>query len=378
MRKPIFPVGYIQFHPDSIINFQLNARLYSPGIFSKEEVSHIAGRVKNFDYWKEQMIAIAKKYEKEGKYHKAATAYRSAEFFLKKDDPDKKNLFYKCKNMYKKAFEYESINWEFIDYKNGKLFVMKIKPEDKIKGVIVLHGGYDSFIEEFYNLIKYFVCDGYEVIMFEGPGQGYPLYEYDMKMTHKWELPVKKVLDYYKLNDVTLIGISQGGYFAARAAAFEPRIKKVVLYDIVYDLYGAVMNQKKPIERYVTDMLIKVGRKEKINSMAVKICQINSFADWMIHHGYHVMGVDTLFDYMVELKKYNTRKISSLIKQDVLLMEGEEDMFMCYFEKQKKALKNAKSVTARVFRKEEQASHHCQVGNFSLAFNYILEWINKI
>jgi hypothetical protein len=35
--------------------------------------------------------------------------------------------------------------------------------------------------------------------------------------------------------------------------------------------------------------------------------------------------------------------------------------------KQKKALKNAKSVTSRIFLKSEQADQHCQFGNLELA-----------
>jgi hypothetical protein len=40
------------------------------------------------------------------------------------------------------------------------------------RGIIVLHGGFDSFIEEFYSWMVFFSNHGYEVIGFEGPGQG--------------------------------------------------------------------------------------------------------------------------------------------------------------------------------------------------------------
>jgi predicted esterase YcpF (UPF0227 family) len=33
-------------------------------------------------------------------------------------------------------------------------------------------------------------------------------------MTHEWEKPVRAVLDYFALEDVTLIGVSLGGYWA--------------------------------------------------------------------------------------------------------------------------------------------------------------------
>ena len=64
-----------------------------------------------------------------------------------------------------------------------------------------------------------------------------------MKMTPDWEKCTSPVLDYFGLGDVTLIGVSLGGYLAARAAAFEPRIKRVVLYDIIYDFFGSLMSK---------------------------------------------------------------------------------------------------------------------------------------
>jgi|SaaInlV_200m_DNA_3_1039701.scaffolds.fasta_scaffold02100_11 pimeloyl-ACP methyl ester carboxylesterase len=40
-----------------------------------------------------------------------------------------------------------------------------------------------------------------------------------------WEKPTAAILDYFDLDDVTLFGLSMGGWLCLRAAAFEPRIK---------------------------------------------------------------------------------------------------------------------------------------------------------
>ena len=42
-----------------------------------------------------------------------------------------------------------------------------------------------------------------------------------------------------------------------------------------------------------------------------------------------------------------------------------------------KALTNARSVTGRLFTKEECADHHCQVGNMGLLMKTILDWIGE-
>jgi hypothetical protein len=41
------------------------------------------------------------------------------------------------------------------------------------------------------------------------------------------------------------------------------------------------------------------------------------------------------------------------------------------------ALTNAKSVTDRIFTKEEHAQNHCQIGNVGLALDYISKWIEE-
>jgi hypothetical protein len=46
-------------------------------------------------------------------------------------------------------------------------------------------------------------------------------------------------------------------------------------------------------------------------------------------------------------------------------------------DRQVRALGNARSVTARIFMREEQAQNHCQIGNLGLALDVMLEWIQK-
>ncbi|PZM62146.1 alpha/beta fold hydrolase [Paenibacillus dendritiformis] len=99
---------------------------------------------------------------------------------------------------------------------------------------MVIFGGYDSFIEEFYLAVKELVKSGYTIYLFEGPGQGETLKK-GLTFEPYWEKPVSAILDYFKLEDVCLLGVSWGGYLALRAAAFERRIAKAVAYDVLYD-----------------------------------------------------------------------------------------------------------------------------------------------
>jgi pimeloyl-ACP methyl ester carboxylesterase len=80
------------------------------------------------------------------------------------------------------------------------------------------------------------------------------------------------------------------------------------------------------------------------------------------------------------MKQYSIKPIAHLVTQDVLVLAGEEDVAspMKFYPRYIKALKNAKSITGRVFTKEEHAEHHNQLGNLGLAVDVILDWIDEI
>jgi len=100
--------------------------------------------------------------------------------------------------------------------------------------------------------------------------------------------------------------------------------------------------------------------------------------DWAMHQARLVLGVPTSYDVFQKSKPYTTRDVSPLVKQDVLLMAGSEDNLipLSHFYKQIEALKKARSLTARLFTRKEQAQNHCQVGNLRLAVDYITDWID--
>ena len=69
---------------------------------------------------------------------------------------------------------------------------------------------------------------------------------------------------------------------------------------------------------------------------------------------------------------------SDLVNQDVLVLTGRKDHMIPFkmHNMQVKALTNAKSVTDRIFTKEENAQNHCQIGNIGLALDVMVKWID--
>jgi len=371
------PVGYFHFHDDIGLNFQFNRALINQ--CPMEEMMEAAQNIKKYTDVKAVMTALAEKALGEGRTLNAAFYYRFAEFFCFGDSVEKKRLFDQFMLLFYRALEADKIERHEIEYPGGFLKAIRIRSDKPEKGAVVVHGGGDSFVEEFYLSVRGLVDAGFEVVMFEGPGQGDPLQKYNIKMTHEWEKPTKAVLDYFKLDNVTLIGISLGGFFALRAAAFEKRIKRVIAWDVVYDFFECVMGRNGILKYHIVNLLVSLKIKSLINYMAYKQMKAKEMEKWIYEQMMYAYGADTMFDYMKTLKKYNTKQVSSNVTQDVLLLAGEEDHIipLRMYDRQLYAVKNAESVEGRIFTKEEHASNHCQVGNIDLALDYIIDWIKK-
>ena len=99
---------------------------------------------------------------------------------------------------------------------------------DNPKGDIVMHGGFDSSYEEFFAECEYLREQGYNVYLFEGPGQGECIRLHGAPLIIEWEKPVMAVTKYFDLHNVILIGQSLGGFYAPRASAFDDRITKCI------------------------------------------------------------------------------------------------------------------------------------------------------
>jgi len=107
--------------------------------------------------------------------------------------------------------------------------------------VIVL-GGIDAFSEEMYFKIgRALVRRGYQVLLPDGPGQG-EARRRGIFARVDYEVAVSALVEYLCARGdvdrerIALIGSSMGGYFAARGAAFEPRLCACVVWGAFYGI----------------------------------------------------------------------------------------------------------------------------------------------
>ncbi len=165
--------------------------------------------------------SLASAAEADGRLRNAAFYHRAAEFLVDPADPAKVPLYRRFRETFDAGFASEEIERHLIPYGDGFLSAARLVPRGPARGTVVIHGGFDSFIEEFFCFWRYFRELGYEVVAFDGPGQGATHRLHGVPHDHDWEKPVGRVLDHFQLSEVTLLGISFGGYWCVRAAAFD-------------------------------------------------------------------------------------------------------------------------------------------------------------
>jgi predicted amidohydrolase/dienelactone hydrolase len=98
--------------------------------------------------------------------------------------------------------------------------------------VVIMIPGLDSVKEELQATAEHLLSRGLAVIAIDGPGQGEA--EYELRIEPAYERVTTAVADYLKWRDdidpdrIGVFGVSLGGYYAARSAAYEPRVRAAV------------------------------------------------------------------------------------------------------------------------------------------------------
>ncbi len=376
----------INFHPDTNFNYQMNRAVYLSGA-DENDLRNAAARIHNCADWKKEFILLGDKALSDGELERAASYYRLGEFFMFDGDDDKlkyyslaTELFYKSKDNAIRRGEVVRDSVRFGKYQLPVLF-KKAKKSGKARGTILLHGGNDSYLEEFWSLLNIFSAAGYDTYIFEGPGQGGVLRKQGVKFISQWEKPVKAILDHFNLDGVTIIGMSLGGLLAQRAAAFEKRISHVVAWTSFTNLQDVMIYCRPPKVQAFMKFCLRHNLCKLYNKIiAKKIAGGDYFLEWGIKHGMYAYDAATPFDYLKKSADFQINDVIENITQDVLLLGAREDHVVpCRFTGEElNRLTSAHSVTARIFSEKENAGLHCNVDNTELAVKTILNWLEQI
>ncbi|MDK8183753.1 alpha/beta hydrolase [Paenibacillus sp. UMB4589-SE434] len=367
------------YHKNEQFNLQINrmfAKLKDPQV--EAEVAAALPRLVDTTSWYEVWKELGEASEATGRLEMASSCYQAAEFYLPESHPDKRDLYEKYKQTFYEAHPELPIEHVKVPYGTSYMPAIRLK-SDNSTNTLLIHGGYDSFIEEFILRVLPLKVLGYDIIMFEGPGQGGALIRNGMKLIHEWEQPTSAVLDYFQLKRAALLGISWGGYLCMRAAAFEKRINRVVCFDIFYCGMDALLLGLDEEDKSTLEQLLEQDAEDSINHYVYALMKESIDVEWKITKGMYNTGTKSPYDMIRAIELHTMKGIEHLIDQDVLLLAGDEDQYvpierLALIES---SLIQAKSVTSKVFTRETGGEQHCQAGRMELAFAEIVKFLQK-
>lgn len=318
-------------------------------------------------------------------YLRASTYFRMAEFYLHGDPDDPRILSESraSRAAYAKAAELTGPTWEPIEipYEGTTLpgYFYKVDDSGAPHPTIVFHGGIDSSLEELYYCAGApAVRRGYNCLTFDGPGQGAPVREQKLPFRHDWEKVVAPAVDYALMRPevdgdrLALIGMSLGGYFAARAAAFERRFRAAVFYDGVYDLYESARGLIPP-EALAA---FEAGDARRCDEVIQAAMERDTVLRWFATIGTWSFGTPSVAAFLEETRRYAIGDVIGRIECPCLVMEAEGDLF---FRGQPRRvydeLKSARTFAR--FTAEDGAENHCQSGALAYKDEVVFNWIDE-
>ena len=246
---------------------------------------------------------------------------------------------------------------------------------------LIVGGGFESNMEETFHAFGIAALQRcYNVIIYEGPGHR-ALVNKGIGFTAQWEEAVSPIVDFvfaHKENDLAfidtqkigLVGMSLGGYLAARAAAFEPRLAAVMCVDGVYDFFEAAFKifpegkdawEKGDAAEF--DRVFETGRGEWSTNrkwfhddLKYTFCKESAFEAFKICEAMSLAG-----------------GVAERIRMPAFVGDAADDMF---FEGQPGRVADGigKGATLKRFDDSQGAQLHCQSGALVYMNNVVLEW----
>jgi len=267
-----------------------------------------------------------------------------------------------------------------IPYEDTTLPGYFIKPDASSapRKTLLCTGGYDGTCEElFFSMARGALERGYNVLIFDGPGQGGALVLQELRMRPDWEKVVTPGVDYLVTRrdvnptGIALYGGSFGGYLAPRAAAFEHRLAACIADAALFD--PATLSTKM-FSPDIADALEK-------NDVAVlepffNRLQENTTQRFILGRGMWVHGAKTPWEYFQMFQAYSLADVAKNIRCPTFVSEAENDRRRGGGKDLYNALQCSKEYV--LFAAADGAGEHCEAGAREVYFQRMFDWLDPI
>lgn len=365
----------------------------------------------DFESWYQEWYATAEYFRKAGDeslaeghnvsareaYYRAATYYRTAEFFLHGNPSDPRILatWGKSRDTFRAAIALDTIPFEIISipYQNTTLpgYFYKADTSGKPRPLLIVQTGFDGTQEELHPYAVEGIRRGYNALTFEGPGQGEMIRVQKIPFRADWENVVTPVIDYamsrpdVDKDRIALWGISLGGYLAPRAAAHEYRINALIVDAGIYDMGMIFVRNVKlmggPFENITREQLhaYLLSDPAEFNGAMKAQMKTGTGNRWFFEHGMYVFNASSPALFWAKEMECSLDGLAEKIQCPTLITTSETDHFDPGAVQAKMLYDH---ITGKkelmIFSDEYEAGYHCQMGAFAQSFGKKFDWLDEV
>ncbi len=280
----------------------------------------------------------------------------------------------KSLELFEPAGEAVSIPYEKTELRG---FFFKAANDGKKRPLLIMTNGSDGSLLDMYTLGGAAALKrGYNVLVYDGPGQGYALWKQKLYFRADWEKVLTPVVDFaVKRADVdsrriAAIGVSQGGYWVPRACAFERRITAMVADPGVVDVSTAWL-EKLPEG---LKQLLNNDQKDAFDAEMAKMS--DSPVGALLRFRMRPYGFASPFDAYKAVQNYHLRDLAREIHCATLITAPQNEEFWPGQAKQLNELLNTTRVVVP-FTVSDGADLHCEPKALGLRDARIFDWLDE-
>lgn len=266
-----------------------------------------------------------------------------------------------------------------IPYEGSSLPGWFFRPEgDAVATLVAVNGSDGSRASLWATCVAPALRRGYNVLVFDGPGQQSELFEREVPFRHDWEHVLTPVFDVVARLDgvdpmrIAVYGISQGGYWVARALAFEDRFVAAITDPGIVDVSTSWT-------AHLPHGLLKLldeGQVEKFDremELGMKLSP-ETARTWQFRA--RPYGTKGFGETIQEVRKYTVADVAGEITTPLLILSPEGEQFWPGQADQLADLTPGVSTVVR-FTAAEGADGHCQPLARTLTAQRMFDWLDE-
>ncbi|MBN1432836.1 MAG: alpha/beta fold hydrolase [Methanomicrobiaceae archaeon] len=329
-------------------------------------------------------------------YYRAATYYRTAEFFLHGNptDPRIVETWGLSRETFRDALALDDVPYEIVEisYENTTLpgYFYMVDDSGKSRPLLIVQTGFDGCQEELHPYAMEGIKRGYNVMTFEGPGQGEVIRVQHIPFRPDWENVIIPVLDYavsrpeVDEDRIALWGISLGGYLAPRGAAYDHRITALVAdagtYDVGQNLLKILQGEGGAAANMTEEELqewLKTDPAE-FNDALREAMAHDTGTRWLNENGMFVFNAGSPAQFWAKWMDFSLVGIVEDIQCPTLVTTGTADKFDPHGMQAQELYDHLTcEKELMVFSDEYGAGAHCQLGAFAQSFSGKFDWLDE-